>query len=298
MEKTINDKYQISGAIINRGCSGIVYEGSLIGKNDKVAIKIEEFLNKEKHLSREARFLLELQQGKPENIGIPTLYDFFEIEGDKFLVMNLLDKSLEDLMKVYKRFTLKIVLMLAEQALNIFEYVHQRRIIHRDIKPSNFMLDKGNKLYLIDFGVSDHYLSEKNVHIPWSVDNALIGNLMFASIFNIKGLTITRKDDLESLGYLLIYLLKGEVPWGNCPNTWDGKYESLHPKALLMAKHMKIDDCPQEFHDYLLFCYQLHTASQPDYNYLRGLFRNLFLKEKFVDDGLYDWDVKEEEKKD
>lgn len=112
-------------------------------------------------------------------------------------------------------FTLKTVLMMADAIIQRLEYVHSKNIVHRDLKPANFsmgLLDKSNELFIIDFGLSKYYI-EKEKHIPFIQGKNLIGTARYASINVHKGFEYGRRDDMESLGYILIYFLKGSLPW-------------------------------------------------------------------------------------
>lgn len=132
--------------------------------------------------------------------------------------MDLLGPSLEDLFNYCKRkLTLKTVLLLADQMLQRIEAVHAKHFMHRDIKPDNFLMgnptDK-NLLYIIDFGLAKKYLiSKTGEHIPYRDGKNLTGTARYASLNTHKGIEQGRRDDLESIGYVLLYFLKGELPW-------------------------------------------------------------------------------------
>ena len=147
---------------------------------------------------------------------MPTIYDFANQSENNYLVMEMLGLSLQDLFRICKRkFSLKTTLMLAEQMITRIEFLHRKTFVHRDIKPDNFCIGRGakkNAAYLIDYGMAKRYLV-KDSHIEYKDNKALTGSKRYCSINAHLGIEQSRRDDLESLGYVLVYLLKGSLPW-------------------------------------------------------------------------------------
>jgi casein kinase 1 len=171
-------------------------------------------------------------------VGIPNVH-WFGLEGDyNCMVMELLGQSLEDLFtSCSRRFSLKTVLMLADQMLSRIEYLHNNNFIHRDIKPDNFLIGNGKKknvLYMIDFGLSKRFREPKTgEHIPYRDGKSLTGTARYASVNTHVGVEQSRRDDLESIGYLLVYFLRGTLPWqGLNARTKDQKYEKIKEKKM------------------------------------------------------------------
>lgn len=204
--------------------------GSVFMSYDKklkkiVAVKIQEKKNNEK-LNNEAKIIQFLQQGQDSKLGIPIIH---WVGGDElfsqytFMVLDMLGPSLEDLFALCnKQFSIKTVLMIAYGCLNIIEFLHTNNLIHRDIKPSNFLLGLGENthiIYLIDFGLAQKYKDPKTLyHINYQEKQNLAGTARFMSLNAHLGIQQSRRDDLESLGYMLIYLLKGTLPWQGMKN--------------------------------------------------------------------------------
>lgn len=211
------------------------------------------------------------------------------------MVMELLGPSLEDLFNFCnRRFTLKTVLMLADQMICRVEYVHSKNFIHRDIKPDNFLIGIGKRsslLHIIDFGLAKKYRDQKtHKHIPFIEGKSLTGTARYASIHTHMGFEQARRDDLEAIGYVLMYFLRGSLPWQGI--TAHGKLE----------KYQKIKECkssttvdtlcrgfPLEFVTYLNYSKDLKFEDKPDYGYLRRLFKDLFIRENYEYDYVFDW---------
>lgn len=147
--------------------------------------------------------------------------------------MDNLGASLEELFrKCQRRFSLKTVLMLADQMIQRVEYMHSRLYLHRDIKPDNFLMGLGKRqhyVYIIDFGLTKKYRNPKTgQHIPYKDGKSLTGTARYASLNTHIGIEQSRRDDLECLGFVLIYFLKGGLPWqGVKAKTRKEKYEMI-----------------------------------------------------------------------
>ena len=152
--------------------------------------------------------------------------------------MDLLGPSLEDLFNFCsRRFTMKTVLMLADQMISRIEFVHNKNFIHRDIKPDNFLMGIGrhcNKVFLIDFGLAKKYRDNRTrQHIMYREDKNLTGTARYASINAHLGIEQSRRDDMESLGYVSMYFNRGSLPWqGLKAATKKQKYEKISEKKM------------------------------------------------------------------
>ena len=211
------------------------------------------------------------------------------------MVMDLLGPSLEDLFNYCgRRFSLKTVCMIAEHLLNRIEYFHTKNFIHRDVKPDNFLIGQGrraNIIYIIDFGLAKRYRHPKtHQHIRYREHKHLTGTPRYASVNNHLGIEQSRRDDLESLGFVLLYFLRGQLPWqGLRAANKKQKYQRILEKKMSTPFKLLCKGFPREFCTYLEYCRTMSFDDKPNYAYLKKLFRDVFVREKFIDDGEYDW---------
>jgi serine/threonine protein kinase len=187
--------------------------------------------------------------------------------------------------------------MIADQMLERVELMHSRHLIHRDIKPANFVTDGGrgvgNFIYCIDFGLSKCYRHFRTLqHIPQREGRSLTGTPRYASINNHLGVEQSRRDDLESIGYVLVYFLKGGLPWqGLKAKSATKKYKLIMEKKQSITIPALCQGCPSQFAEYLAYCRSLKFEAKPNIAYLRGMFRDLFRTQGYTNsNSSLDWD--------
>lgn len=292
MERIVGGKFKL-GRKIGSGSFGDIFLATHIDTFEIVAVKIENNKTKHPQLLYEAKLYHILQGGS----GIPGIKWSGVNADDNVLVLDLLGPSLEDLF-VYcgRKFSLKTVLMLADQMITRIEFVHSKGLLHRDIKPDNFLMGlgrKANQVYIIDFGLAKRYRdSTTNRHIPYRENKNLTGTARYASCNTHLGIEQSRRDDLESLGYVLLYFLRGSLPWqGLKAATKKQKYDKICEKKLSTPIEVLCKSHPVEFASYFHYCHSLTFDQRPDYGFLKRLFRELFTREGCEFDYIFDWTI-------
>jgi serine/threonine protein kinase len=276
---------------IGSGSFGDIYLAQNTQTGEEFAVKLEESNTKYPQLIYEAKIIHALQGG----VGIPTLI-WCGQEGDfNVLIMELLGDDIESLLNTCKRrFSLKTILILAEQIMTTLEYIHARGFLHRDLKPENLLMGNGKNshvVHVIDYGLSKRYRDPKTgKHIPFREGKSLTGTARYASINTHQGKEQSRRDDLEALGYIMVYLFKGSLPWQGLPApTKKGKYELIMQKKMETTVDVLCAGMPEEFKKYLEYCKNLKFEEKPDYHYLKRMFKELFIREGHENDSVYDW---------
>jgi len=272
-QKLVSDDYIIEKRIGN-GSFGEVYLTINKKTGEKVASKIEE-RTKSTRLIDEYKIYTRMAR-KGFTTGVPKIHNFIQTPKCNIMVMELLGDNLEKIFgSMNKKFDLGTVLKIGTDVTKLLEDMHNAGYIHRDIKPTNFMMgteDKKNQLYIMDFGLSKRYF-DKNKHIPYRTDRSLIGTARYASINVHMGLEPSRRDDLESVAYMLIYFIKGSLPWQGLKKEDNVDHlESIGEVKLCTNTDKLCKGLPQCFKDYLEYCRKLRYEEKPDYKHLMNLF--------------------------
>jgi casein kinase I homolog HRR25 len=259
---------------------------------EEVAIKLESDTAKSPQLEFEAR-VYELLTG---GVGI-SIIRWSGTEGGYYaIVIDLLGPSLENLFNTCNRkFSLKTVLLLADQLISRIEYIHTKSIVHRDIKPENILMGigkRGNQVNIVDFGLAKRYRDRSLTHIPCCQSKKFIGTARYASINTHSGIELSRRDDMESIGYVLLYLCRGSLPWQGLKATAERtKYDLIMEKKIHTPIKVLCCGLPREFAAYLEYTRKLKFDEKPNYHDLRMKFRDLFIRKSFHYDYQFDWIV-------
>ena len=278
---------------IGEGSFGKIYSAHNINNGELFALKLEKRNGAHSLLEIETYILCYLK-----GEGIPFIKSYGFSGEYNVLVMELLGKSLEILFKENNfKFSLKTVCMLAEQMITRLEYIHKKYILHRDIKPDNFTLGRGKKshiIYLIDFGLSKKYKSSRgnHEHIKYSENKKLIGTARYASINALKGCEQGRRDDMESLGYVLMYFLRGNLPWqGLKLYKGDDRYKRIYEVKKNTSAEELCAGYPRQFCEYIRYTRNLTFEQEPNYDYLKQLIYDVMNKYEYNFDFLFDWGI-------
>eukprot|EP00826_Nyctotherus_ovalis_P010852 TRINITY_DN12835_c0_g1_i2.p1 TRINITY_DN12835_c0_g1~~TRINITY_DN12835_c0_g1_i2.p1 ORF type:complete len:377 (-),score=65.36 TRINITY_DN12835_c0_g1_i2:41-1171(-) len=290
MDLTIAGTYKLLKKL-GSGSFGEVYKAMDLKTKTLVAVKLEPTNSRHPQLEYEAK-VYSVMEGA---VGVPRVY-WHGLAGDYYaMAIDLLGPSLEDLFNFsHRKFSLKTVLMLADQMIQRIEYFHSRYFLHRDVKPDNFLLGLGKSqdtLYVIDYGLAKKYYDPiSSEHLPYRDNKSLTGTARYASINTHLGIEQSRRDDLECIGYVFLYFLRGSLPWqGLKASTRKKRYQCIRDVKMSTSVSLLCKGLPQEFAQYLNYCQSIQFVDAPDYNRLRQAFQSLFLRSGYRWDCIYDW---------
>ncbi|KAM0754006.1 kinase-like protein [Meredithblackwellia eburnea MCA 4105] len=281
------------GRKIGEGSFGVIFEGTNLLNSQTVAIKFEPRKSDAPQLRDEYR-TYKILAGSP---GVPQVYYFGQEGLHNILCIDLLGPSLEDLFDMCgRKFSIKTVVMTAKQMLTRVQTIHDKNLIYRDIKPDNFLIGRpgtktANVVHVVDFGMAKQYRDPKTKqHIPYRERKSLSGTARYMSINTHLGREQSRRDDLEALGHVFMYFLRGGLPWqGLKAATNKQKYEKIGEKKQSTPIKELADGFPEEFAIYLNYVRKLGFEETPDYDFLRELFTKVLKNSGEAEDGVYDW---------
>ena len=279
---------------IAKGAFGAIYELLDLRDNQKFAGKFVASGEGDLHIEQ---FVLKLLEN---DAGFPKIKEILSTKTFDILIMSLLGKNLQDLLsECGGRFSLKTTLMIGMQAIQRLEILHENGFLHRDIKPENFVIgtdgENASIIHLIDFGLSNSYRDKYENHIPFSRDSEIKGNLSYLTIFGHLGIEASRRDDLISLGYMLLHLYKGELPWViKVEEDFKENIQNIYKKKATTPVEKLCEGLSEEFVEYFKYLLELAFFKKPDYVYLIKLFQKIMKKNKLENDHLFDWNKKNE----
>jgi casein kinase 1 len=291
----INSRYTLDKKI-GYGSFGEVYIGYDKQEGNLVGIKLEDA--EKKHILKHEYEVYQDIIAVGKMSCIPRIYWYGVLpDARKALVMQFLGNSLEYLFskKCRGSFSVKTTLMIGIQALKLLHDLHECNYIHRDIKPDNFLTglssdEEDSNLYLIDFGLAKRYKSQERVHLKQTTGKSIVGTARYSSINSHLGIELSRRDDLESLGYMLVYFIKGKLPWQGIPA--DNKHDKYARIGKMKQECQLTELCsgiPSVFSDFLSYVRSLEFKEKPNYKYLHDIMSKAFVQQGFEWDGSYDW---------
>eukprot|EP01017_Pseudomicrothorax_dubius_P043822 TRINITY_DN7359_c0_g2_i3.p1 TRINITY_DN7359_c0_g2~~TRINITY_DN7359_c0_g2_i3.p1 ORF type:complete len:393 (-),score=70.05 TRINITY_DN7359_c0_g2_i3:142-1320(-) len=280
---------------LGSGAFGEIFVVSHATTDQKFAVKVEKKSSKHNQLSNEYKIYREIHASRLERpVAVPKVYHYESSHERNFLIMDLLGSSIEDLLvKCNRSFSIKTVLMLGIQMLETLTQIHSLNYLHRDLKPDNFLMGIGenkHRVFLVDFGLAKKYIDSAGRHIPYREGKGVVGTARYASLNTHLGFEQSRRDDLECLGFMLVYMVKGVLPWMNlrCSNKKE-KYERIKELKLSTPIATLCKGLPSEIVEYFDYVRKLSFAETPDYVYVQGLLNRALTKNYYTLDYQYDW---------
>ena len=278
---------------LGEGSFGLIYSAKT--QHNWYAVKLESRNRGQNLLENEACIMYYLR-GKR----IPAIKSYANDLNFNILVMELMGKSLEEIFESLpkKKMSVNCVAKIGIQMIEILEYIHKKHIIHRDIKPDNFVMGRGDKskyVYLLDFGLAKKYRSSTTLkHYRMTKKKNLTGTARYASINALNGLTQSRRDDLEAVGYVLMYFLRGKLPWqGLRVKNKEERYHKIMEIKQETSPSLLCHGFPKEFKKYVEYTRNLEYEQDPDYEMLKNLFKTVLYNNKVNKENffVYDWDI-------
>ena len=293
-DKIIFGRYKVKRKLKDGGSSKI-YIGINTSneKNEKVIIKFEPIISYPNLLKNEASILFLIK-----GFGVPLIQAFGKYNDYNVLVESLLGKSLERILSDEGgTLTQKDCCMISLQIIDILEYIHSKFFIHRDIKPENFLIGDPDiyNIYLIDFGLAKKYRSSRTKkHISFNITKKFTGSVRYASCNALRGAELSRRDDLESAGYTILYLFKGKLPWQNIKaKSRKQKLRRIYKIKKYIKPEKMCENLPIEMAEYIKYVRTLEFEEKPDYDRLRSYFDSILIRIGTVNDMRFSW-IKDE----
>lgn len=288
---------------ISKGVFGDVFIGTDTITNKLVAIKVEKKLHRKRStLKREFHIYKQLHA----RVGFPEIYWTGEDDNCNVMVMEILGPDLKTLVPKPQPggegLPAKMVAKVMIYCLQGLEYLHSQDYLHQDIKPNNMTLAHGEnggfKVYLVDLGIAKRYRERgTHNHIPYTEDHKLVGTVHYASINNHLGIELSRRDDLECLGYVALFFLRPGLPWASLQKgegkTRRAKWQKTQDMKMQFTGEKLFENAPKEFATYISYVWGLGFDEKPNYEFCRELFRDVIRRESYNTE--YSEEITEEE---
>ena len=287
LKSIIFKKYLILSKI-DEGSFGSIYLSKNILSNEQYAVKIENRKIANPLLEGEA-FILFYLKGP----GLPEVKTFGKTKNLNILIQTLLGPSLSSLSERYLiNFTIKDICLLSIQMIERLEYIHSKRFIHRDIKPQNFLMGVKDPetVYLIDFGLAKKFMSKKGKHIKFNINNNITGTPRYCSINALRGAEQSRRDDLESLFYVIMYFFRGNLPWQNLKiKSRQQRFNKINEIKKNYDYKLLCKNLPRELYNLGIYIKHLKFEETPNYVFIKKCFNSILENIYEKNDNKFSW---------
>ncbi|CAD8099131.1 unnamed protein product [Paramecium sonneborni] len=261
---------------VGQGSFGMIFKTENLETGDIFATKFEKREENQNGMSllvREIKVLIEVQEFE----GFPQIVFYGRDEHYNYFMQTYLGQNLEHLLKRNNyKFSLCTVCRIGINLIDRLKLLHSKNLIHRDLKPDNICIgyEDVDQIYLIDFGLSKYYRDQNGTHIPQIDKKGIIGTARYASLTAHLAKEQSRKDDIESLGYVLVYLAKGKLPWMNLNTTTKSeKYQKIKEFKQQLTLEKLCEGLPKCFLNLFIYARGLDFQGEPDYAFLKELFQ-------------------------
>jgi serine/threonine protein kinase len=289
----LNETYSLYlDSLLGSGAFGKIYKCQNKKNAQILAVKLESHTTPNPQLKHEYKILSTIQN----LTGIPKIYSYLSLNTDEALIMEMLGANLDLILsKTHdKKFSMKSSLMFFSQGLQRLRDLHEKGLIHRDLKPENFVIGlkpKERTIYLIDFGLSKQYIDPKTKnHIQYKDNRPILGTVRYISLNAHKGIELSRRDDLEGLGYVVCYFIMGQLPWQGVKGKSDKeRTQKIFEKKKETVPNELCKYFPEEIKRYFEHILKLGFDEKPNYVLLQGLINDLMNKYSYSNDLKFDW---------
>lgn len=278
----ISNRYQLL-KYIGAGSFGEIHLAYDTHSKKAVCLKFELNNLKMPQLKHEYGVINSINEEEKQE-GFPSVFAYEkDSKSYSYMVLEFLGPSLSDLLSFCGgKFSVITVCLIAIQIITRIETLHEKGFLHRDLKPENFLIginDRSNLVHMIDFGLAKRYKNNlANIHhIPYKENKLLVGTARYASINSHVGVEISRRDDIESLVYILVYFFRGKLPWQSQGNNEDKEMKRVIEKKIRIAPEILCEGLPKQFAYLLHYCKNLKFEDRPDYTLLKNLMNEALL---------------------